>query len=160
MHIVFYGGLPPALLQTVAETPTFVQLLATTVDNVFCGTATPTAHLYSILRRRLHDAFERPVLYRPHHLLLKPDLFQHDVDRTAASVQMHKHDRTCRKTKTGKTLCRLSRPQPLLEATRAVQIKPTITADGRQTYVNWTRLDRLSPHQMPALSTSSVRTPA
>jgi hypothetical protein len=134
MHIVYWGGLPPALLQSVAENPLFVQLVAATLDNVFRGTATPTAHLSALLRRRRGAEFERPALYPPRHPLHQPELFQQDVDRSAASVQVHKHDRTCHKSNAGKTLCRLSRPQPLLEATRVVQIKPATTPDGRNTY--------------------------
>ena len=134
IHIVYWGGLPPELLQAIATTPVLVDLVARKLDGVFSGTAEPLAHLKSVLRRRLRAPFERPALYRAHHPLHQPELFQQDVDRTATSVHLHDHSRTCHKPPAGREVCRLGRPAPLLEATGAVQIVSHKTDEGRTGY--------------------------
>ena len=134
IHVVYWGGLPPNVLQAIGTTPLLVDRVIRKLDEVFNGTARPLAHLKDILRRRLEADFQRPALYPAHHPLLEPDLFQEDVDRTAASVHHHKHNQTCHKPKIGKEMCRLGRPQPLLEASRAVQIIPSMTDDGRNSF--------------------------
>jgi len=131
IHIVYWGGLSPELLQAIATTPLLVELVKCKLDHVFNGTARPVAQLEAILRRRLGAPFQRPALYRPHHPLHEPELFQQDVDRAAASVQIHKHERTCHKPPAGRKECRLGRPAPQLPATRVVQIVPQKTAEGQ-----------------------------
>ena len=69
IHIVFWGGLPPSLLQAIANKPLLVELATRKLDTVFNGTARPLSHLFALLRQRLQAPFERPALYPPHHPL-------------------------------------------------------------------------------------------
>ena len=133
-HIVFWGGLPPSLLQDLSAYPDLLQRIINNLEEMFSATADPIAHLRSLLRTKTGENLQRPSLYPPHHPTTESQLFRNDVDRIATTVQIHQHTQTCRKTVTKTKCCRLARPQALAESSRMLQIVPNISAEGRMDY--------------------------
>jgi hypothetical protein len=123
MHIVFWGGLPPTLLQTAGGIHLLADAIAEALDSIVNAELQPITHFRHLLRDLKNDTVPHASLFPPHHPTKYPQLFQMDVERVVDFCNVHQHSATCTKGKTGLCSCRLGRPMEIEDETGCKQIK-------------------------------------
>ena len=125
-HVVVWGELSPKLLQSVSGFPALREEIADILDNmVSAELQLSTTAMLLINQFPGGEKPDRPALRIAHNPVENPNEFETDVQIAGAFCNIHNHTLTCRKGKSGKTKCRLGRPQPLAESTNVVQLIPT-----------------------------------
>ena len=130
MHIVFWGSLPPSLLQAVASEPTLVQKISRKLEEMCSATVDSISHLQNLLRNRSGEQSERPSLFPPHLPTVERKLHTNDCNRVAKNVEIHSNTFTCKQTAAGAKGCRLARLMETVQETTAFQIVPQINRGG------------------------------
>ena len=132
-HGLFFGGLPPRLLQRIAHVPDLVHEVGAVLSDLITCSLPLEQHVRGLLRRMGKLPQDRPALHADQ---IRAAAFE-DADFVAVVlvvrsdefggiVQVHLHTFTCRKGVTGLTSCREARPQPTCPPTdepiRVVQL--------------------------------------
>nr|CAH0101600.1 unnamed protein product [Daphnia galeata] len=97
MHALFWGGLPPHLLQTAGGVPLLCSAVAKALDSMVCAQLDPITHVENLISKfSTEKKTFRPSLVSVHHPILQPELFSLDVQRAVAETNIHSHGQTCR----------------------------------------------------------------
>jgi hypothetical protein len=122
MHIVFWGGLPPTLLQAAGGIHLLADAIARAINIIVKAELQPITHFNHLLRDLKNETVPHASLFVPHHPIKQTQLFETDVERTVDLCNVHQHTTTCTKGKTGMYSCRLGRPMDIEEETECKQI--------------------------------------
>jgi hypothetical protein len=129
-HLVFYGGLPPYLLQRFANLKALCDAITKALDTMYKAYVDPKTHAAVLSHKILRECntfdldpstlgpavAEEPLLSRPRPLeivvngKLAHKVLDDAVDHQAARQENHKHMLTCRTGFLGLTGCRLCMP--------------------------------------------------
>ncbi len=124
MHLLFWGGLTPTVLQAIGGIPALVNEVASALDRIVKAQLQPLLHVRHIMKDLKEETVAHAALFKP---TIPTDMesnqrFVQDYQRVVDQSNIHQHAPTCFKTKTGKRRCRLGRPVQLQTQTGCVQI--------------------------------------
>jgi hypothetical protein len=122
MHILFWGGLTPNLLQTTGGIPGLKRYIAEAINRVVSAQLDPTIHLKHLLRDLNNEKPPHAAFFKPHHPVREKQQYIQDFQRTVDLCNIHQHGLTCFKKKIGKTCCQRGRGVHLREETGCLQI--------------------------------------
>lgn len=120
MHLVFWGGLPPFLLQSAGGLPFLEPVISAVLERIVRTHLDPNTHLRQLLTEIKGSFIPSPCLYKAHDPHRCPMQFEEDVQRAIVRTNIHRHCPTCYKNNC--PICRMARPQSLIPCTRCVQI--------------------------------------
>ena len=153
MHIVFWGGLTPTLLQAAGGVACLQREIMQAIERTIVAELQPATHLHHLIRD-LHDVKPaHAALYETHHPIRETEKFNEDCERTIDLSSIHHHTHTCYKIKPGERCCRLGRPMPLEEETGCEEII-AVKPDPHKATVSFDVLPNIRP---PSLSTTRER---
>ena len=136
LHVVFWGGLPPHLLQAAALNSTLSRAAAHSIGLVIKAEVDPEYHIQNILDKVNSKVTSKPALITPHHPIEQEQTFKQECQRAAVVCNIHQHSTTCYKGTIGKTECRMALPRALVNKTSYCQIqahnKNQENLEGRQ----------------------------
>lgn len=123
LHIVFWGGLPPHLLQAAAMNSTLIEAVTKSIDLMIKAEVDPEFHIENLLGKFNSTINPKPALFTPHHPIKQREKFDEEYQRAAVTCNIHQHSSTCYKGTIGKTECRLALPRAITMKTCHCQIK-------------------------------------
>lgn len=124
MHVVCWTGLPPNLLQAIANIPVLVKAVAKALDMMIKAEVNSEVHVQYLHNKVNKVVQSKPAHTKAHHPSEESHLFNRDVQQAAIMCNSHQHSSTCHSGRAGKTACRLCRPQASVNKTSCCQIKP------------------------------------
>ena len=151
MHVVYWGGLPAHLLQSVATYPALIGAVAKALDGMVKAEVDPIIQAEQLVDKLNGIIPPKPSLSTSHHPIRDSVAFHQDVQKTVVICNCHSHSQTCRVGKVGKKSCRMRRPQPLVEQTTCTQTEPTIDGNGMKSYKT------VSPIEPPEIDSQRSR---
>ena len=153
MHLLFWGGLTPSLLQAAGGIPALAHLIAGAINRVVMAHLQPIVHVRHLLRDLTNEKPPHAALFKTHNPSTHMQQFVDDFQRTVDLSNVHKHAPTCYKTKQGTSSCRLGRPVQLKEQTGCEEIIAT-QPDKTTPEIYFEVLDKIQP---PAEAITSRR---
>ena len=124
LHVVYWGGLAPHVLQVAALSPVLISAVAKSIDMIVKAEVTSDIHVEHLLNKIRKIKQPKPALTVPNHPLRQPSLFKNDAQWAAVCCNVHQHSSTCYSGKIGKVQCRMALPKETVEQTGCYQIKP------------------------------------
>ena len=122
MHILFWGGLTPNLLQAAGGIPGLKNYIAEAINRVVSAQLDPTIHLKHLLRDMHNEKPPHAAFFKPHHPVREKKQYIQDFQRTVDLCNIHQHGPPCFKKKIGKTCCQQGRGVRLRDETGCLQI--------------------------------------
>ena len=153
MHLLFWRGLTPSLLQAAGGIPALAHLIAGAINRVVMAHLQPIVHVRHLLRDLTNEKPPHAALFKTHNPSTHMQQFVDDFQRTVDLSNVHKHAPTCYKTKQGTSSCRLGRPVQLKEQTGCEEIIAT-QPDKTTPEIYFEVLDKI---QLPAEAVTSRR---
>ena len=124
MHLLFWRGLTPSLLQAAGGIPALAHLIAA-INRVVMALLQPIEHVRHLLRDLTNEKSPHAALFKYQNPSSHMQQFVDDFQRTVDLSNVHKHAPTCYKTKQGTSSCRLGRSVQLKEQTGCKEIVAT-----------------------------------
>ena len=124
MHLLFWRGLTPSLLQAAGGIPALAHLIAA-INRVVMALLQPIEHVRHLLRDLTNEKSPHAALFKYQNPSSHMQEFVDDFQRTVDLSNVHKHAPTCYKTKQGTSSCRLGRSVQLKEQTGCKEIVAT-----------------------------------
>ena len=144
MHLLFWGSLPPTLLQAAGGITTLTYHISRAIDQMVTAYLQPTIHVKHLPKDMKNEKVPPAAIFKPHHPTEEKELFIQDYERSVDLSNIHQHVETCFKTKTGKRCCRLGRPVKLRRETGCEQIVATNTSED-EPEITFKVLDSIEP---------------
>ena len=124
LHIVYWGGISPNVLQAASLNPILSNAVAKSIDMVLKAEVNPNIHVEYLLKKIKKIIPTKPTLTIPRHPILEPQLFDNDAEWAAVYCNSHQHSSTCYSGKMGKIQCRMAYPKEIIDQTGCFQIEP------------------------------------
>jgi hypothetical protein len=125
IHFALWTKINSTTMQRLAGSD-LQDMLRDAVDSMTCSSIPESFHLENKQRLDNRDPLLRfsfdSTFQIPNSLEMEDALIERS-NQIAVALQTHHHSKTCHKGKVGKTKCRLSRPQPVIDITAPVVLK-------------------------------------
>ena len=133
-HVVLWGGISPDILELVSDIPELSEKIASVLDSMYSAKLERSCHVADLVTKKL-KLFSNDIRVKrimpPRALQIPPDPLGDDIggsydshySSTVNQCGVHEHTFTCYKGNSGKTGCRLNKPNGLIEETKPVMLK-------------------------------------
>ena len=91
MHVVCWTGLPPNLLQAIANIPVLVKAVAKALDIMIKAEVNSEVHVKYLLIKVNKVVQPKPAPTKAHHPSKESHLFNRDVQQAAIMLNSHQH---------------------------------------------------------------------
>ena len=137
-HILLFGSLSPALLQSAAPFPNICNTIAMAIEKMYRQSISRNIHITNIISNELRSISRHTNLINPSHIPgIKKSSLQYQIpkdlystrsqlffDLYSSFLNIHTHTFTCHKGKLGQVQCRLAFQRHLFNATQPVELSP------------------------------------
>jgi hypothetical protein len=91
MHILFWGGITPPVLQAAGGIPSLTRFISEAINRIVTGQLDPFIHMRHLLRDVHNKKPPHASLFKQRHPLLEKKKFIEDFQRTVDLCYIHEH---------------------------------------------------------------------